>query len=52
MPIAQTSRHIVEYLIVNWTHRNNIQWNMNQDTNLFIQENAYKIVLYNTTDIC
>ena len=28
------------WVIVNWTRRNKLQWNFNQNTNVFIQENA------------
>ena len=30
------------WLIVNWTLRNKIQWNLNQNTKLFIHENAFE----------
>ena len=29
------------WVIVNWTLRNKLQWKFNQNTNIFIQENAY-----------
>ena len=29
------------WLFVNWTLRNKLQWNLNQNTKLFIQENAF-----------
>ena len=28
------------WVIVNWTHRNKLQWNLNQNTKLFIHENT------------
>ena len=30
------------WLIVIWTHGNKLQWNYNQNTNIFIQENAFE----------
>ena len=30
------------WLIVNWTLRNKLQWNLNQNTKLFIYENAFE----------
>ena len=30
---------------VNWTLRNKLQWNFNQDTKLFIHENAYENIV-------
>ena len=32
------------WLIVDWTLRNKLQWNMNQNTNIFLQGNAFKNV--------
>ena len=32
------------WVIVNWTLRNKLQWNLNQNTKLFIHENAFEIV--------
>ena len=37
------------WLIVNWNLSNNIQWNFNQNTKIFIQENAFKNVACETT---
>ena len=31
---------VLVVLVVNWTLRNNLQWNLNQNTKLFIHENA------------
>ena len=33
------------WLIVNWTLRNKLQWNSNQNTKLFIHENAFENVV-------
>ena len=33
------------YLIVNWTPRNKLQWNLSQTTKLFINENALENVV-------
>ena len=30
---------------VNWTYRNKLQWNSNQNTTLFINENAFENVV-------
>ena len=32
------------WLIVNWTIRNNFQWNLNQNSNIFIQEGVFENV--------
>ena len=34
------------WLIVNWTLRNKLQWNLNQITKLFIHENAFENVVW------
>ena len=31
--------------IVNWTLGENLQWNVNQNVDIFIQENAFEIVV-------
>ena len=31
--------------IVNWTIRNKLQWNLNRNSNIFIQENAFESVI-------
>ena len=33
------------WIIVNWTCRNNLQWNSNGNTKLFIDENAFESVV-------
>ena len=33
--------------IVNWTHRNNIQWNLNRNSYIFIKENTFENVVWN-----
>ena len=33
------------WVIVNWTLRNNFQWNFNQNTYIFIHENASEIIV-------
>ena len=33
------------WVIANWTLRNKLQWNFNQDTKLFINENAYENII-------
>ena len=30
------------WLIVNWNHRNTLQWNSNRNSHIFIQENSYE----------
>ena len=37
--------------IVNWTLRNKLQWNFNQNTKLFIHENASEIIVGETAAI-
>ena len=32
--------------IVNWTHRNKLQWNLNRNIYFFIQENAFENVVW------
>ena len=34
------------WLIVNWTLRNNIQWNFNRNTKLFIHEKLFEDIVY------
>ena len=34
------------WIIVNWTLRNKLQWQFNQNTKLFIHENAYENIFY------
>ena len=36
---------------VDWTHRSRLQWNLNQNSYNFIQENAYKNVVWKITAI-
>ena len=38
-------------LMVNWTPRNKLQWNLNHNTKLSIQENAFKNVVYEISAI-
>ena len=35
----------IEIANANWTHRNNIQWNLIPNTQIFSQENAFQIVV-------
>ena len=37
--------------IVNWTLRNKLQWNLNQNSNIFIQENTLESVVCETAAI-
>ena len=37
--------------IVNWTLRNKLQWNLNRNSNIFIQENAFGSVVCETAAI-
>ena len=37
--------------IVNWTLRNELQWNFNQNSYIFIQENAFENVVWKTVAI-
>ena len=39
------------WIIVNWTFRNKLQWNLNRNSNIFIQENAFKSVVCETAAI-
>ena len=39
------------YNIVNWTLRNKIQWNLTQNSYIFIQENAFENVVWKMADI-
>ena len=34
------------WLFVNWTLVNKIQWNLNQNTTIFIQENNFENAIY------
>ena len=36
------------WIIVNWTLRNKLQWNLNRNSNIFIQENAFESVVCET----
>ena len=38
-------------LVVNWTLRNKLQWNLNRNSNIFIQENAFESVVCETAAI-
>ena len=37
--------------IVNWTFRNKLQWNLNRNSNIFIQENVFENVVWKITAI-
>ena len=39
------------WIIVNWTLRNKLQWSINQNSNIFIQENAFESVVCETATI-
>ena len=39
------------WIIVNWTLRNKLQWNLNQNSNILIQENALESVVCETAAI-
>ena len=39
------------WIIVNWTLRNKLQWNLNRNSNIFIQENAFESVVCETAAI-
>ena len=39
------------WVIVNWTLRNKLQWNFNQNTNLSIHENASEYIVWEMTAI-
>ena len=41
------SEPMLVYHIVNWSLRNKLQWNFNQNSYVFIQENAFEIVVWN-----
>ena len=38
--------------MVNWTLRNKLQWYFNRNSNIFIQENAFEIVVCEMASIC
>ena len=39
------------WIIVNWAPGNKLQWNLNKNSNIFIKENAFEIVLCETATI-
>ena len=39
------------WIIINWTLRNKLQWNIHRNSNLFIQENAFESVVCETAVI-
>ena len=39
------------WIIVNWTLRNKLLWNLNRNSNVFIQENAFESVVCETASI-
>ena len=39
------------WIILNWTLRNNLQWNLNRPSNISIQENAFESVVCETVAI-
>ena len=39
------------WIIVNWTLRNRLQWNLNRNSNIYIQENAFESVVCETAAI-
>ena len=39
------------WIIVNWTLRNKLQWNLNRNSHIFIQENAFESVVCETAAI-
>ena len=39
------------WYIVNWTLGNKLQWNFNQNSYIFIQENAFENVIWKTVAI-
>ena len=39
------------WVIVNWTFRNKLQWNLNGNSNILIQENAFESVVCETAAI-
>ena len=43
------SEQMLDYL--NWTLRNKLQWNLNRNFNIFIQENAFESVVCETAAI-
>ena len=38
--------------IVNWSLRNELQWNLNQNSNIFIEENPFENVVCEMASIC
>ena len=44
------SEPMLDYL-VNWTLRNKLHWNLNRNSNIFIQENAFESVVCETAAI-
>ena len=40
------------WIIVNWTLRNKLQWNLTRNSNIFIQENAFESVVCEMASIC
>ena len=50
---AEQSHYLYQvWFIVNYTIRNKLQWNFNQNTNLFIHENASKNIVWETVAFC
>ena len=39
------AKPLSEPVRVNWTHRNKIQWNLNPNSNTFIQQNVFENVV-------
>ena len=39
------------WIIVNWTLKNKLQWNLNRNSNIFIEENAFESVVCETAAI-
>ena len=47
------SHYLNQYwIIVNWTTTNKLQWNVNRNSNIFIQENAFENVVCEMASIC
>ena len=44
-PIRRQAILNQRWVIVNWTLRNKLQWNFDQNKDLFIQENAYENIV-------
>ena len=44
-----SSEPVLEYF--NWTLRNQIQWNFNRNSYIFIQENSFRYVVYEMSAI-